>query len=250
MHRRVRIVIHRPIRTNIRRAGSHWLLLAAMLCPALAAKAADLGGAVAINSQLVDRGIAITSRTPVVQGSVYWAPAAGWSLDLSAAVETRSPEQLLESGIALSRHWTLSDRWQAQASLSYYRYRYAVDDKEWDVERTEASVGWTYRDMLTFSLSASRMPGGGRVYGAADVTVQHSLSEHFALSGGLGMAQPPRFDDGQARSGHYRYGHAGLIWSRGSWSIELDRVATSANVPRPWGGPRVSPWVATLSVAF
>lgn len=250
MHRRVRIVIHRPIRTNIWRAGSHWLLLAAMLCPALAAKAADLGGAVAINSQLVDRGIAITSRTPVVQGSVYWAPAAGWSLDLSAAVETRSPEQLLESGIALSRHWTLSDRWQAQASLSYYRYRYAVDDKEWDVERTEASVGWTYRDMLTFSLSASRMPGGGRVYGAADVTVQHSLSEHFALSGGLGIAQPPRFDDGQARSGHYRYGHAGLIWSRGSWSIELDRVATSANVPRPWGGPRVSPWVATLSVAF
>jgi hypothetical protein len=228
----------------------HGLLLTAMLGPALAAEATDLGGTVAVNSQLVDRGIAITPRTPVAQGSVYWAPAPGWSLDLAAAIETRSRQHLLESGLAVSRHWTLSDRWQAQASLSYYQYRYAIDEAKWDVERTEASLGWSYRDMLSLSVSASRMPGSGRVYAAADITVQHSLSEHFALTGGVGIAQPPRFDDGEVRTGHYRYGHAGLIWSRGSWSIELDRVATSSNVPRPWGGPRVSPWVATISLAF
>lgn len=242
--------IHRSIPNGARRRGSHGWLLAAVLCPGLAAKATDIGGTVAINSQLVDRGIAITSRTPVVQGSIYWAPTADWSLELSGAIETRSPEHLLQSGISGSRHWTLSDRWQAQARLSYYRYRYAIDDRKWNVERTEVNVGWTYRETVTLSLSASRMPGGGDIYGAADITVQRSLSEHFALSAGLGIAQPPPFDDGEDRSGHYRYGHAGLIWSQGSWSIELDRVATSANVPRPWGGPRVSPWVATLSVAF
>lgn len=240
------------VRRSGLRCGHYGWLLSAVLCPGLPAMAADLGGTVALSSQLIDRGIAITPRTPVMQGSVYWAPTTHWALNLSAAAETRSPGPLLASGATASRYWTLSDRWQAQAGLAYYRYRYSAGSSAWQVNRTEASLGWTYRETLTLSLSTFRNPGSGsgRIYGAADVNLRHSLSQHFTLSGGFGIAEISRFAYGENPDGYYRYGHAGLIWSRGNWSVELNRIATSANTPRPWGGPGVAPWVATASWVF
>lgn len=222
--------------------------LAAALCAAAPAGAANLGGALALDSQLVDRGIAMTPQTTVVQASGFWLPAPGWALSLSAAAETRAPAPPLESSLALSRFWTLSDRWQLQAGLAHARYSFAHG--AWRYTRTEATVGGTYLDMLTLALSASHLSGQGGLYPAADLVMRYPLPHHWFLAGGLGAARYPRFGVDQHGDIDYGYGHAGLVWNRGGWTLELDRFVTGANAPRPWDGPRVSPWVASASLAF
>jgi hypothetical protein len=224
-----------------------WLALAATCCIALPATAASLGGAVAINTQLVDRGIAMTPATPVVQGSVFWIPASGWSLSLSGAAVTRSPTPLLQSSAAITRYWTLSDHWQMQAGLA--RSHYAIDQGLWRYTRTEANLGWTYQDMLSLTVSASRLTGGTRLYPAADLILRYPLTKQLALSAGLGAARSPTYTEPDDHVVGYRYGHAGLVWSQGNWTFEVDRMVTDG-APRPWDGPHVSPWAAMLSLAF
>src|SRR3569623_370236 len=86
---------HTPIRSP-RSARCHgavpWVLAFAQAClPAAAHAQSRLDGKIALSSQLVDRGLAITPATPILQGAVSWASPAGWSLGVAAAVETRSP---------------------------------------------------------------------------------------------------------------------------------------------------------------
>lgn len=62
--------------------------LALCLCLPLCGHAqSSASGTVAVSSQLVDRGIAVTGQTPVVQGAASLGFPSGWSLGLSASVE-------------------------------------------------------------------------------------------------------------------------------------------------------------------
>ncbi|TCI11390.1 hypothetical protein EZM97_15100 [Dyella soli] len=233
------------------------------------ARAGEFSGAVALGSQLVDRGLAITPATPVLQGAGSWTSSTGWSLGLSAGVEARSPGRLAEGMAQASHAWSLSSDWQMQASLLYYDYPSHLHSAVTD--RTETGVNWTYRDILTLGVSAAWFIGArdNGPHPAADLGFHWPLTEHFSLSAGVGVAQAitsaysshgyyPGHEYGYGYAGRYgkgdattyRYGHAGLMWSYGSWRVEVDRVETDLDSGPSSNDPSASPWLATITLAF
>ncbi|HET6632233.1 MAG TPA: hypothetical protein VFG73_05940 [Rhodanobacteraceae bacterium] len=250
--------------------GARRVLLAATLalCSGgpLRAQAGEVTGGAALSSQLIDRGIAITPATPVLQGTLAWNTTAGWSLSLSGGAELRSPGRLAEAIAQASRYWTLDPAWQMRASLLYYRYSGSAASSAYD--RWEASLGWTYRDVLTLGLSALRPIGAidSDVRGALDIGFRWPLAHHLYVSAGFGIAQRPA--TGYVSSAHvykadtaggyhragdhspYRYGQAGLLWSNGPWRVEIARIATDLDPGGRRGVLAASPWVATISRSF
>lgn len=249
-----------------------WLAaIAAQACLPTAVHAQSrVDGKIALASQLVDRGLAVTPATPVLQGAVSWASPTGWSLGVAGAVETRSPGTPVMALARVSHTWAPSAEWQAQASLLYYDYHAnGIPD------RLDANVYFTYRDILSFGLSAIRVDNPRaprRVTGAADATLSWPLTRHLSLSAGAGIAQAtvtvygPRYPPGHPPGsppyyyggGHayrydrvqrYGYGSIGLAWSDGPWRLQVDRNMNSLGARRVYGD-RAPGWVATLSRAF
>ncbi|NUO71705.1 MAG: hypothetical protein HOQ10_03190 [Frateuria sp.] len=229
----------------------------------LHAQSMGFHGAMALGSQLVDRGQPITAETPILQAAASWTSPTGWSLGLSAGAPLRTPGQLAEASVQASRYWPLSDAWQMQTGLLYYRHPGSPRTRAFD--RAEAGIQWMYRDVLTFGLSAVRVLGRNdhRLRGAADVDFHWPLPGHFYLSAGAGVAQTSaapyrayaytgsyheRYDRESPSS--YRYGHLGLIWAMGDWRAELDRVVTTPRARWQHGAPSLAPWVATVSWSF
>ncbi|MFC4764682.1 TorF family putative porin [Dyella koreensis] len=236
---------------------------------AIHAQSANLSGTVALSSQLVDRGLPVTRETPIVQGAISWASPQGWSLRLSASAEARRLDRLTETFAQAARYWTLAPDWEMGASLSYYVYPNGPRQAR-AYDRVEAGLGWVYRDVLTFGLSAIHGvgPGDRRLRGAADVGFHWPLPRHFGFSAGAGISQAKvvsyRYYDHDQASSHedggvsyyaytrwnaYRYGHVGLTWTYESWHLELDRILTSG-YKRSRNSLDVAPWVATLSFSF
>ena len=115
------------------------------------AAAGNLGGGLALSSQLIDRGQAITPATPIVQGNLAWT-SGGWALGLSGSARIHAPGGHFVEAIAQAAHyWTLSDNWSMQAGLLYYKY----PDSQRFFDRTEAGLHWTFRDVLTIGRSAT-----------------------------------------------------------------------------------------------
>lgn len=243
----------------------------AVLAIPLRAQTSNLNGTVALSSQLVDRGLAITPVTPFLQAATSWTSANGWVLGLSAGTQLRSTGHGSEALAQAGHYWSLADDWRMQAGLVYYTYPGNARGRAFD--RAEAGVSWMYRDVLTFGLSAIRLTRGGnhQPRGAADVDFHWPLPAHFSLSAGLGVAQPlstaiyhgtPTYgtqDDWgyyygghyylyhrQRSSSYYGYGHLGLAWTYEAWRVELDRVATDPSQR----GMAAAPWVATISWSF
>lgn len=250
-------------RDSTLRAGVGFTLLAVGACLPLAlhAQSATFNGTAALSSELIDRGQAITGNTPILQGAASWTYPAGWSLGISASTEVRSPGRVVEALAQASRYWSLSGDWQMQASLLYYRYPGNTHSRTYD--RAETGVDWTYRDVMTFGVSAIYAIGarGSQPRGAADLSLHWPLVWHFSLSAGAGLAQPviapyPSYRYGHAssygydRTGLHGYGHAGLLWSNGPWQIELDRIMADPATQQQWTNLGASPWVATISRSF
>jgi hypothetical protein len=263
------------------RLGFMSMAIAACLSIPLHAQSTTFSGTAALSSQLVDRGQVITGDTPIVQGAASWTfPTegaasqtfpSGWSLGLSGGTEVRSPGRLVEALVEASRYWSLPRDWQMQVSLLYYRYPGITGSKALD--RAEAGVSWSYRDVLSFGLSAIDVIGAKNQQprGAADINLHWPLTRHFSLSAGAGITQslmapygpygPYRhvyagsYDYDYAsharpvRADHYSYGHVGLLWSNGPWRIELDRIVAAPETQQ-WANLNASPWVATISRSF
>ncbi|OOG56927.1 hypothetical protein B0E48_10640 [Rhodanobacter sp. C03] len=255
------------------------LAIAACLSMPLHAQT-TFNGIAALSSQLVDRGQAITGDTPILQGAASWTFAtegtasqtlsSGWSLGLSGSTEVRSPNRLVEAMAQASRYWSLSSDWQMQVSLLYYRYPGSTGGSK-AFDRAETGVNWSYRDVLTFGLSAIHVIGekSQQPRGAADINLHWPLARHFSLSAGAGITQSLTApyspyhhvyagpysrayanQAGSARANHYSYGHVGLLWSHGPWWIELDRIMKAPEAQQQWATLGASPWVATISRSF
>ncbi|WP_229720846.1 hypothetical protein [Dyella nitratireducens] len=242
------------------------ILSATIAIAPLHAQTSSLSGTVALSSQLVDRGLAVTPVTPVLQGAVSWASADGWILGLSIGTQTRSPRHGSDTLAQVDHYWSLSDDWRMQAGLAYYAYPGNASARAFD--RAEASMSWMYRDVLTFGVSAISLTHGSdhQPRGAADVGFHWPLPAHFSLTAGAGVAQPlpagtyyggstygawSYFRDfykysGQRPSSYYGYGQLGLAWGFGPWRVELDRIATAPS--QRWMA--AAPWVATISWSF
>ena len=236
-----------PTGSCARRAGLAALLLGAFP-GVLHAQSSSFGGVVAVSNQLVDRGLAVTPKTPVLQGALSWTTPSGWSLGLSASSETRSPGQVVEALAQASYAWSLSSDWQMQTGLLYYRYG---NDSHWRVyDRVELAANWIYRDVVTVGVSAAQLihTGGRGPRGAADIGFRWPLVWNLSVSAGVGTAQYliPPYERDYPR---YQYGHAGLVWENEGWRVELNHIMTE-HAPRPRGSPAVSPWNATVSRRF
>jgi len=225
--------------------------IATLLFVPVHVRAGELGGEVSLTSQLVDRGLAITSATPALQGAVAWTTPSGWSLGLSGGVELRSPSHLAAGVVRVARTWTLSENWRMQGGMVYYHYAGRLQANVY-----EPGVYWLYRDMLTFGLSGVHIAGADEhtLRPAADLNVRWPLAGGFSLSGGFGITRyaapygyPPHE---RYHTGYYRYGQAGLLWSHGAWQIELDRVVVDTGANRYLRRLAASPWLATISRSF
>lgn len=225
------------------------MAIAACLCVPAHARAGTLNGEISLASQLVDRGLAITPVTPVVQGSVSWTTQSGWSLGLSAGVEGRSPGDVAAGVARLTRAWSVSENWRMQAGIVYYRYAGLRHANVY-----EPGVYWIYRDVLVFGLSEIHVAGedGHRFHPAADLSLRWPLSDDFSVSAGIGVAHyavaygyPEQY-----YSSYYRYGEVGLLWGRGPWQVRLDRIAVDPDARSHLHGLVASPWLVTISRSF
>jgi len=252
------------------RVGFAALTAGACLAPPLHAQSTTFSGAVALSSQLVDRGQAMTRTTPILQGAASWTFPAGWSLGLSGSAEVQSPSHIVAALAQASRHWSLAGDWQMQANLLYYRYSGTARSRAFD--RAEAGLSWTYRDVLTLGLSTIYVIGSKgqhRPRGAADISFHWPLARRLFLSAGAGATQSPiapynaygyvrtshqdydhtsSYD--RVREGIHAYGHVGLLWSHGPWRVELDRILADPKTRWQWDVMGASPWVATISRSF
>lgn len=260
--------------------GFTLLVTGAYLPLTLHAQSTTFNGTVALSSQLVDRGQVVTGDTPILQGAAAWTFPdeevasrtfpSGWSLGLSGSTEVRSPSRMVEALVQASRYWSVSGDWQMQVSLLYYRYPGNTGSRAFD--RTETGINWSYRDVLTFGLSAIYVIGAKshQPRAAADINLHWPLAQHFSLSAGAGVTQSliapyslyhhpytGSYDHaranhyGSVRAGHYGYGHVGLLWSNGPWRIELDRIVAAPETQQQWANlDDSSSWVATVSRSF
>jgi uncharacterized protein (TIGR02001 family) len=247
-------------------AGRACVALAALVAGACLpcqarAQTGTLNGTVALSSQLVDRGLAVTPETAVLQGAASWTLPSGWSFGASASTEVRDATPLAAVLVQASHYWRVAPDWQMQAGLVYYDYpglgRGAFN-------RTEGSVNWIYRDVLTLGVSAIYPSGGTdrELRGATDLDFHWPLPLHLALSAGAGYAQAQlpyyRHVDGGPGIGEiyrahdrvhsYGYGHLGLIWSLGAWHMEVDRMFVDPSIRR--ANLAAASWVGTVSWSF
>lgn len=236
------------------------MLASAGLPLAAVAQSTNISGTVALSSQLVDRGLAVTSDTAILQGAVSWALPSGWAFSAAASTEVRDATPLAEAFAQGSRAWRVAPDWQFVAGLAYYAYPSRGGGA---FNRAEGSAIWVYRDVLTFGVAALAPTGGEdrQLRGAADVDVHWPLPRHFSLSAGAGYAQAqvPYYrvysnEYGTHRDRHgdrvnsYGYGHLGLVWGQGAWRVEVDRLLVDATMRQ--NDLAASPWVATVSWTF
>ena len=225
-------------------------IIAGCLLAPVPACAGELNGTLSLASQLVDRGFAITSATPALQGGIAWTTPSGWSLGLSGGIELRPPGHVAASVARVARTWTLSDDWRMQTDVVYYHYAGRLHANVY-----EPGIYWVYRDILTFGLSGVYVASADehRMHPAADVNFHWPLAGGFFISGGVGVARyavPYGYPDERYHTGYYRYGEAGLLWSHGAWQVELDRVAIDSGSHRYLRRLAASPWLLTLSRSF
>lgn len=226
------------------------IIATCLLSPAHA-RAGDLSGTASLASQLVDRGLAITSPTTVMQGGVAWSTPSGWSVDLSGGVELRSPGHVAESAAQVAHTWTLSGNWRMQVDMVYYHYAGRLHANVY-----EPGVYWVYRDVLTFGVSGVHVAGADKhtLHPAADLNFRWPLAGDFSIAGGFGFARyavPYGYpSDERYHTGYYRYGEAGLLWRHGAWQAELDRVAIDSGSRQYLRRYAASPWLVILSRSF
>lgn len=253
-------IFHAPVPAFLRGPGLMVAALAlASLSAPLHAQSSPFSGEVALASRLVDRGLAITPDTPIVQGAVSWMSPGGWSLGAAGGVEVRSGRSVMALARA-SRLWAPSGDWLVQAGVLYYDYRSGSGA---GADRIDANLAFIYRDTLTFGVSAIHPVGGQgqRLLGAADANVSWPLTQRLSLVAGAGIAQAtvrPRYRAGYRYRGRgygrmqsYGYGNLGLAWADGPWRLQLDRNLSSLDARRAYYGSGDSPdWVATVSWSF
>lgn len=235
------------------RIPGRWLtgLVACAGCISSTTHAGDWSGTVAVSSQLVDLGVAVTRDTPVVQGGANWLSRDGWAVGVFTSYQTGAPRHWAEGIVQVAKAWQASDNWQLQGNLLHYRYP-SSDKSARALDRTELGGTLMYRDVLALSvwtIELAHRPGGLR--SEADAGLRWPLTAHLSASAAVGIAQylaPYRWYPNNKRPDWFSYGHAGLRWDNGPWQIEVLRIAS--NFQRTRYEPPIAPWVMTVARHF
>ncbi|QNK00109.1 hypothetical protein [Dyella telluris] len=224
------------------------------------AQSGAVNGTVALSSQLVDRGLAITPATAILQGTASWTLPSGWAFGVAAGTQVRQATPLAEVLAQASRTWRVAPDWQFVAALAYEDYPGPASSA---FNHMEASASWIYRDVLTLGVAAMTPTSGAAhpLLGAVDLDFRWPLPLHLSLAAGAGYARnqmPDYYTDTDEYGSHryrdgtrvdsYGYGHLGLVWRQGPWRVEVDRVFVDATLRQD--GLAASPWVATAAWSF
>lgn len=211
------------------------MVLAASPAP-VAAQPLAWSGEASIGSDLSERGISLWPGVAVIQALGAVSDAATWSATLSAARPLGSGDdsrgsQLVARGAG---YLALSPDWQLQGRLGAYAYP-GMGARQYD--RTEATLGMAYRDLVSFEVSASRLHDEtSHWYPACDLGLRWPLSSRWTLAVGAGRAELPLWP-----GTHYRYADVGMAWHAGAWRASLSLLGASSEARRFVGdaaGPR------------
>ncbi|HEV8689701.1 MAG TPA: hypothetical protein VGQ91_05350 [Ideonella sp.] len=221
-------------------AMAAWTLSGATLA---GAQGLQWSGEATLGSDLTERGISPWPDSPVAQGLVAVSDSTHWSASLSAAapLDRGDSRQIVGRG---SGYWTLSQDWQLQARLAVYTY--PQGEHRWPYDRTEASLGAAFRDLVSLEWSAVRLSeGDSRLYPAVDLGLRWPLTEQWAVTGGWGLAELPAWP-----GLHYHYGDAGLVWRTGDWRVSLRYLTTGQPVRRLLGEASAPHTSASITLSF
>lgn len=233
-------------------AATAFAALAAGVPGAARAQGLQWNTEASLASDMSERGVASWSRRAVAQGLVAVSDGAQWSasLALSSPIE-RGPGgyQAVARG---SAYWSPAEDWQLQARLGSYAYPggggYRV------LNRSEATLGAGFRDLLSLELTAIRLnEDGAHLYPALDLGLRWPLAGpagvglpgQWSLAGGLGRAELPAWP-----GLWYSYADAGLAWQSSRWRASLRYLGTSQGLRRLLGDAAEPRLVASVTVAF
>jgi uncharacterized protein (TIGR02001 family) len=227
------------------------LLAASLIATTGPAVGATAGGALAVTSDYVLRGLSQSDGGPAVQGELHWNFPSGWSSGLWASELRFAPRRAsVELGAQLQWHGALSDDVDFGATLAHYGYPDDPRPVSYDYEELGVSLAW--RDQVY--LAASWTPSinlYSTAYGLAkdravvslETSWHRNLRPRLDLSAGLGIYDPRGID-----SAAYAYGNATLGWHYGHWRAHLAWIWVQDARHRQYsGGPAGGPWALTVA---
>ncbi|NRF65831.1 hypothetical protein HLB44_02405 [Aquincola sp. S2] len=219
-------------------------VVAASAGPA-AAEPLQWQGQAALATELTDRGLSVFERRPTLQAELG-VSRGRWAL--GAALSARAADGRDRRVLArLSHYRTLSDDWQLDGGLGYYGYPGGVYARSFN--RVEASAGASFRDLLSFNLTALHYRAWrgrrGGLQWAFDAGLRWPLAGAWSLTASLGQADVPPLP--QRR---YHYGGVGVAWAASGWRVELNRLGADSTAQRLLGETAHPRWSAVVATNF
>jgi uncharacterized protein (TIGR02001 family) len=243
-------------------------LLSCTLLGALTARAdvptplngVNFGGALALTSDYIYRGVSESDGHGAAQADVHLASAGGTFLGVwvSSRDADLQPGAAALLDIYLGQRFELSTDWSASLSGRSHYYL-GASEYEPSADYQEISAQVTYLDR--WSVSVTAIPNAVRYWVntrlsrapayVADASGQWLLGTHFFLTGGGGYYYSTGTGPGIERATGYAYGNLGVAYEYRSWRLDvgyfLAQHAAARSFPYPIANSRVA---ATLAWRF
>jgi uncharacterized protein (TIGR02001 family) len=207
--------------------------LAALLLLAFASRsfAADgFGGALAITSDYVFRGISQSNGQPALQGDIHYSSPRGWLAGVWASTVELNPLEGRTSEVDAyaGYRWLLGADWSAKLTGVHYDYPQNSQITDYDYNEVIGSLG--FRDNLFFNVAWAF--DASRYYTSVYAKNQNALSYEvaaevplrFALVAQLGVG---RYEIPSLTGVGYSYWNAGIRYQWRAWHASVSYIGTS-----------------------
>lgn len=242
---------------SVTRSGRRFIgaLLAATVLAVTAAQAAEpWGGALALTSDYVFRGVSQTDGQAAVQADLHARSGTGWFGGAWASTVKPAPsyETAHELDLYAGHGWALSERWAA--TIAYVRYLYPHAPPYSHYDAYELSAALRFDDRL--SLSAAVSPDARRYSVAGWSPRGQSRAYEIALRqplvGPVAVLAAAGYYDTHALFGaSYRAWDAGVAARLGAVDLALLRFGVDPSARRLFGGDAADGrWVVTIGWRF
>jgi uncharacterized protein (TIGR02001 family) len=231
------------------RGASGWLAALALCLAVPAHAAARWGGAVALSTDYVFRGVSQTGAGAAVQADVHVA-ADQWFVGLWASVADPPPGYVAnyEVNTYLGRTWLMSDRWTATALFVHYAYPDELRGVALDYDEVLASVAFEDRASLTVGASPDlkRHASNGNNYRyntrSYEISLRQPVWAWISIEGGAGY-----YDRALPDGGAYWAWNAGITGRRGPFEIGVTRFGVDSAGRRFFGADSADGrWVVSV----
>jgi uncharacterized protein (TIGR02001 family) len=226
------------LRFCCRKAAPLWvaaLCLLVVVRPVVAADADRWSATVGVVSDYVLRGVDQSYEGAALQAGVSYQHPSGWFG--GAWVSNVDPfpyyGEAAEVDLYGGYGWTLTRDFTAR--LSYTRYLYAFDKRPRPYDYGELSATLGYRDVLaaTVSYDPDTVRYATQGYVRHQPSVSYELAARWPLRHGFAVtASAGYYDLTRLYGAGYWSGAAGLTWTRGRLSVDLNRFFADAALYR------------------